>query len=184
MVLRLAAFLAVAVLAVLAFQRWVARPYRIVSASMEPTLHCARGGANCLGSSDDVVVADRVVYAFRAPRRGEIVVARLGAAAAARCGGDRVVVKRVIGLGGETVSEAGGVVSVDGRRLTEPYVDLFHRDHAPARRWRVPAGAYFLMGDNRQSSCDSRTFGAVRRGDLIGQAVAIVWPLSRLRTAL
>jgi signal peptidase I len=183
-VIRWAITIAAAVVAVLALERWVAAPYRISSASMEPTLHCARGTPNCLGGAADVVLANRLVYHFRDPRRGEVIVLRLPAATAHRCGAGETLVKRLVGLPGETVSERDGVVSIDGRVLREPHVDLFHRDHEPARSWRVPAGAYFVMGDDRANSCDSRTIGALPRRDVVGEAAAIVWPPARLRTDL
>jgi signal peptidase I len=177
--LRLALTAAVAGLAVLALGHWVARPYRVMSASMEPTLHCPRGTPNCLGGSADTVLVNRLA---RHPGRGQVVVVKLPAAAARRCGAPSTLVKRVVGLPGETVSERDGVVSVDGRALPEPYVDLFHRDHAPGGRWRVPRGDYFVLGDNRGDSCDSRTFGAVAQENIVGKAVAIVWPPGRIHS--
>jgi len=89
-------------------------------------------------------------------------------------------VKRIVGLPGEVVSERNGIVFVDGRRLLEPYVDLSRRDRM-TRTWpRVPAHAYFVMGDNRAASCDSRDWGTVPRKNLIGPVVATYWPFGRL----
>jgi signal peptidase I len=175
---RLVVTAAVTVLAVLALGHWVARPYRVTSASMEPTLHCARATANCLGGSADSVLVNRLA---RHPGRGQVVVVRLPAEAARRCGAPRTLVKRVVGLPGEIVGEHAGVVSIDGKPLREPYLDLFHRDHASGGRWPVPKGAYFVLGDNRADSCDSRTFGAVAQGDVVGEAVAVVWPPGRIK---
>jgi signal peptidase I len=169
----------VVVLALLAAEHWVARPYRIASASMEPALHCGRPAPGCRAGTADIVLADRL---SRRPHRGDIVVARATAAARRRCGSGAALVKRVVGLPGETLAERDGFVSVGGRRLREPYLDLFRRDHAPPRIWRVPPGAYFLLGDDRAGSCDSRTFGAVPRRDIVGRAVLVVWPPGRLRS--
>jgi signal peptidase I len=171
---RLVLTVLVTALAVLVIGHWVARPYRVTSASMEPTLHCPRGTPNCLGGSADSVLVNRL---SQHPGRGDIVVVK----APRGCSGPSTIVKRVIGLPGETVSEHGGFVSIDGRRLAEGYLDLFHRDHGPGGSWHVPAGAYFLMGDNRQDSCDSRVFGPVAQSRIVGRAVAIVWPPGRTR---
>jgi signal peptidase I len=182
--LRLLVGVVLALVAVLALERWVAKPYRIDSASMEPALHCARPTPGCDAGTSDGVLANRLVYRFRAPRRAEVVVARAPAAARRRCGVGGTLVKRLIGLPGETVSERDGVVSVDGRRLREPYLDLFERDHAPRHSWHVPRGEYFLMGDNRAASCDSREFGPVPRRDILGKAAVIYWPPSRIGASM
>ncbi|WP_028060577.1 signal peptidase I [Candidatus Solirubrobacter pratensis] len=166
--------------AVLALDTWIVSPYRVSSASMEPTLHCARDTPNCLAGSSDGVLANRIVYHFRSPRRGDVVVVRLPPAAERRCGSAGTVVKRLIGLPGETVSERNGFVSIDGRPLDEPYIDLFRRDHEPPRAWDVPRGEYFFMGDNRADSCDSRLVGSIPRKRIVGEAVAIYWPPHRI----
>jgi signal peptidase I len=172
--------IAVAVVLVLAFQAEVAKPYRIPSASMEPTLHCARPASGCLAHHSDRVVALRLAYRFRSPHRGEIVVFR-SPPAAAECGGERgVFVKRIIGLPGEVVSEHDGFFYVNGRRLREPYVDPAFRDHDSTSWPRVPRGDYFMIGDNRRDSCDSRTWGAVPRANLIGPVVLTYWPPGRV----
>ena len=176
------ATIAVAVVIVLAFQAQVAKPYRIPSSSMEPTLHCAKPGAFCEGGFDDRVIANRLAYRFGAPERGQIVVFT-APPAADRCGpddGGSTFVKRIVGLPGEKVSERGGVVSIDGERLVEPYLDPSRRGHATGSWPRVQPGHYFLLGDNRVHSCDSRTWGTVPRSDLIGPALLTYWPPSRL----
>src|SRR5262245_43150035 len=99
-----------AVLVVLAFEAEVARPYRIPTSSMEPTLHCARPSFGCLARFSDRVLADRLTYRFRSPHRGEIVIFHAPAAAAALCPGGGTYVKRVIGLPGDVVSERHGFV--------------------------------------------------------------------------
>src|SRR5919204_3922445 len=94
--------IAVAILVVLAFEAEVAKPYRIPSASMEPTLHCARPARGCAAHFSDRVLAVRLVYRFRDPKRGEIAVFDTPPAAARTCneGHDGSFVKRVIGLPG------------------------------------------------------------------------------------
>jgi signal peptidase I len=171
----------VAVGFVLAFEAEVAKPYRIPSSSMEPTLHCARPGAWCLGSSDDRVLANRLAYVFGSPERGQIVEFQ-APAAAARCGASegQTFVKRLIGLPGERISERDGRIFVDGLLLREPYVDPRLRGHETAHWPRVAIGRYFFLGDDRVHSCDSRAWGTVARSSLIAPVVATYWPPGRI----
>src|SRR5262249_11905349 len=156
-VLDWAVTIALAVGFVLVFGAEVAKPYRIPSASMEPTLHCAKPGDWCLGSVDDRVIANRLAYRFGNPKRGQIVVFR-APAAAAQCGAGEggTFVKRLIGLPGDVVAERDGQVLVNGKPLQEPYVDPSFRDHETASWPRVAPDHYFFMGDDRIHSCDSR----------------------------
>jgi signal peptidase I len=179
-----------AVLIVFAVKTWVINPYRIPSPSMEPTLHCALPEPDCEASRSDRILANRFIYRFHDPRRGDIVVFHAPAAASRACTGG-IFVKRIIGLPGEVWSERNGVTYIDGRRLSEPYV-------APARRdrdtkelvdippigtvRRIPPRMYLVEGDNREHSCDSRVWGLVPRGNIIGKVVFTYWPLNRLGT--
>jgi signal peptidase I len=174
--------LAVAVTLVLAFQAEVAKPYRIPTDSMEPTLHCAKPAAYCEGRFSDRVIANRLAYRFRDPERGEIVVFE-APATAERCGagdGGSAFVKRIVGLPGELVSERDGALYIDGHRLSEPYVDPSRRGHGNGSWPRVAPGHYFVLGDNRVRSCDSRTWGTVPRSSMIGPAVLTYWPPRRV----
>jgi signal peptidase I len=169
-----------AILIVLALKAWVVNPYRIPSSSMEPTLHCARPSPGCETRFSDRVLANRFIYHFRKPKRGEIIVFQTPPTAKLRCGAGGTFVKRLIGLPGETVSERDGVVYIDGRRLDEPYIEDLRRDHEPPRSWHVPQGDYFFMGDNRAQSCDSRVWGSVPRANLIGEVFFVYWPPNRI----
>jgi len=172
----------VAVGIVLAVEAEVAKPYRIPSASMEPTLHCARPAANCTAQFDDRVIVDRLAYRRGDPQRGQIVVFDAPRAALVACGNGEggTFVKRLIGLPGDRVSLRNGFVYVDGKRLDEPYVSRSRRGHDTRAFPRVPAGRYFFLGDNRISSCDSRVWGTVPRSSLIGPVLATYWPPTRL----
>jgi signal peptidase I len=173
--------LLVAAAFVLIFEAKVAKPYRIPSESMEPTLLCAKPATGCLGSFSDRVVALRLAYDFESPSRGQIVVFK-APAAASRCGGrdgGTTFVKRLIGLPGDTVTERDGYIAVDQKPLREPYVDPAFRDHQSGR-WTVPPHQYFFLGDNRANSCDSRVWGTVPRSSLIGPVVLRYWPLRRI----
>jgi signal peptidase I len=178
----------IAVAAVLAVKAWVVNPYRIPSPSMEPTLHCARPEPGCEGDRSDRVLANRFIYHFRDPRRGEIVVFHAPKAATAACIGG-VFVKRVIGLPGEVWSERDGYTFIDGRRLSEPYVQATRRDTGTKTMrdippvgtlTRIPKDMYLMEGDNRDHSCDSRVWGLVPRSALIGKVFFTYWPLGRL----
>ena len=167
---------------VLVFEAEVAKPYRIPSSSMEPTLHCARPGGWCLAGTNDRVLVNRLAYDFESPKRGQIVVFTAPPATAARCGpGDSgsTFVKRLIGLPGDTVTERKGFIFVDGKRLAEPYVDPAFRD-TQSGTWHVPAGHYFFLGDDRIHSCDSRVWGSVPRHSLIGPVLLTYWPPGRI----
>ena len=171
----------VAVGAVLAIKAWIVNPYRIPSSSMEPTLHCAEPGAGCLSKFSDRVLANRFIYHFRSPHRQEIVVFKTPPAAE-RCengAGGETFVKRIIGLPGETVRERAGAIFINGKRLSESYVPPSERDQGSGT-WHVKPGTYFMMGDNRAQSCDSRSWGAVPRGNLIGPVFAVYWPPQRI----
>jgi signal peptidase I len=169
-----------AVLIVLALKAWVVNPYRIPSASMEPTLHCARPTPDCESRFSDRVLANRFIYHFRDPKRGEIIVFKTPPLAQLRCGEGGTFVKRLIGLPGETVSERNGIVYIDGKRLDEPYIAPDRRDTNPPSSWHVPQGEYFFMGDNRAKSCDSRSWGSVPRKNLIGEVFFVYWPPNRI----
>jgi signal peptidase I len=90
-------------------------------------------------------------------------------------------VKRLIALPGETWQEKNGFVYIDGKKLIEPYIKPGRRDTGtsyPARK--IPEGMYFMMGDNRSQSCDSREWGSVPRNNLIGEVFAVYWPPNRI----
>jgi len=166
---------------ILVFEAEVAKPFRIPSSSMEPTLHCAKPGAWCLGSHSDRVIVNRLAYRFGDPKRGQIVV--FSAPPAVReCGSGEggTFVKRLIGLPGERVTERIGHIFIDGIQLREPYVrPQFRGDQSGA--WpRIASGHYFFLGDNRIHSCDSRTWGTVSRSALIGPVILTYWPPDRV----
>lgn len=140
----------------------------------------------------DRVLVEKLTYHFREPQRGEVIVFRrpglerdgfsLSATATSFLEGlglvepdpDRDLIKRVIGLPGERVSLVEGVVHINGIPIEEPYTQPETRDFAEVR---VPAGHYFVLGDNRGNSADSRYgLGFVPEENIIGRAFVILWP--------
>jgi len=169
-----------AVAIVLAIKAAVVNPYRIPTSSMEPRLHCAQPGPGCLARFSDRVLANRFIYHFRDPERGDIVVFDTPPAAERQCPPGGTFVKRIVALPGETWEQRDGVVYINERRLVEPYVPDDREDFATYERRTIPPDHYFVMGDNRMHSCDSRFWGPVPRDDLIGQVFATYWPPNRI----
>ena len=170
----------VAVGAVLAIKAWIVNPYRIPSSSMETSLHCARPQPGCEARFSDRVLANRFIYHFKDPDRGDIIVFETPPQALERCGAGGTFVKRLVGLPGETIEERGGVIFIDGKKLDEPYIGPSQRDEQDYGPTKIPRGHYFMMGDNRAASCDSRVWGPVARGNLIGEVFAVYWPPQRI----
>ena len=147
-------------------------------------LHCARPAPGCESRFSDRVLANRFIYHFRDPQRGDVVVFETPPAAKAKCGAGGTFVKRIVGLPGETVQirlrRGAAFVYIDGRRLEEPYIEHDRRDIGPEEKFKVSAASYFVMGDNRSQSCDSRVWGSVPEENLIGKVFMTYWPPQRI----
>lgn len=144
----------------------VIRIHTVVSASMEPTLHCANG-PGCRHLTFDRVIASSLAYLFDRPRRGDIVLIALPQSK--RACNVSLAVKRIVALPGDTVAQVRGRVRVNGQTLYEPYRagrSRLNTDFGP-----IVSDGFFVMGDNRERSCDSRHFGAVARDEVVAKVL-------------
>ncbi len=164
------AVVVVAVLVALGLRAFVVQTYYVPSGSMEPTI-----------DPGDRILVDKLSYHFHSVHTGDIVVFATPRAEIGRCAGPPVpdLVKRVIGLPGQRISSANGEVYVNGKPLAEPWLPAGEPLGPPVTPMTVPANEYYVMGDNRTGSCDSRTWGPVPGSLIVGKVVAIFWPFSR-----
>lgn len=129
---------------------------RVDGSSMEPSLH-----------HNELILVNRLAYQFGEPARGDVVVFRFPRDP------EQEYIKRIIGLPGDTIEIRDHQVFVNGILLEEPYIA------APTNQsgvWTVPEDRYFVLGDNRNDSSDSRAWGTVPEEYLIGKAIFIYWP--------
>ena len=159
-----------ALVAAFLVKTFVLQTFFIPSASMEPTLNIG-----------DRVFVNKLAYSFHPVHRGDVVVFTLPSGESAGTGVDDLI-KRVIGLPGETIQAREGRIYIDGRPLAEPWLPKGVSPVAglPLERTRIPRDDYFLMGDNRGDSSDSRHFGPIPGNLIVGRAFVRIWPFSRL----
>lgn len=170
----------VAVIVAVLLRAFVVQTFFIPSGSMEPTL----------GIGDRILV-NKLSYDLHSVNRGDIVV--FSRPPAENCGGPEVndLVKRVIGLPGNVISLSGGHVYVDGKQLDESWLPQSEQGLTTAgpsgttyslvKPFKVPANDYFVMGDNRTDSCDSRYWGPIPKSLIVGKVDLRVWPLSSIK---
>jgi signal peptidase I len=149
----------------------VAQSFYIASGSMQPTLEI-----------DDRLIVDKLSYHFQDPQRGDIVVFSAPEAALTACGLQPnfrdPFIKRAIGLPGDRIEVKSGKIYINGQQLQEAYPA-----RSPLYNWgpaTVPPKSYFLLGDNRNGSCDGHSWGFLTRDRIIGKAIVRSWPLDRL----
>jgi signal peptidase I len=150
-----------AVLIALAIHLFLAQATRVEGYSMEPTLH-----------GQERLVIEKLSFHFRPPERGDIVVLRVPNY------GKEMLIKRVIGLPGDTIAVENGHVLINGEPLDETYINGPPLgSYGPTT---VPADSVFVMGDNRNNSNDSRSFGPIPYDDIVGRAWVRYWPLQEI----
>ncbi len=144
--------------------RFAVQNFNIEGTSMEPNLH-----------NQELILVDKWTYLFRPPARGDVIVFT------APPQPSQDYIKRVIGLPGDTITINNTTVIVDGVTLNESYIDPNNQgniyDYKHISNLVVPPNDYFVLGDNRKGSSDSRDWGFVPRGNIIGRAALVYWPL-------
>ena len=154
----------------LVIRTFIMAPFKIPSGSMHPTL-----------LEGDRILVNKFLYRFQEPHRGDIIVFRYPEDR------KRPFIKRLAAVGGDTVEIRGGHILVNGKRLENAAIYLTNRYYnqgafgQEGQPVHVPAGEYFVLGDNSMSSHDSRFWGFVPRPLLIGKAMCIFWPVTRWR---
>jgi signal peptidase I len=141
----------------------VAQAFQVEQYSMEPTL-----------LPHDRVLVNKFIYRFREPYRGDVIVLRYP-----RDPGKNYI-KRIVGLPGDRVEIKNGHLIINGLPVDEVYLSgqVSVPDYPPDT---IPPDSFFVLGDNRNNSEDSRAFGFLKRGQIVGQAVMIYWPPNRVR---
>lgn len=175
----------IALVLALLIKSFLVQAFFIPSESMVPTLKVG-----------DRVLVNKVLYRFREPRRGEIIVFEnpnlvdedrnpvsafwhwVTEGLGFSTDPDRDFIKRVIGIPGDTVEVKGGQVFVNGNLIEEPYL-VNNRDRSDQPPVQIGERELFVMGDNRANSQDSRQFGPIDRDKVVGKAFIILWPPSR-----
>ncbi len=170
---------ALAVIIAIVLRTFVVGTYLIPSGSMEPTLMI-----------NDRIMVDKLSYHMHGVHQGDIVV--FSTPPAENCGGPPVsdLVKRVIGLPGDTISLAYGLVYVNGKLLSEPWFAAgaeppttagpSEKPYALQHPYKVPPDHVYVMGDNRTVSCDSRYWGPILESSIVGKVDVRFWPVSRI----
>ncbi len=142
----------------------VLQPHKIKGNSMEPNYH-----------DGEYLLTDKLTYRFKEPQRGDVVVFEPPNSP------DEEYIKRIIALPGETISINNGKFYINGQMLNESYIpeNIYTKgkDFLPNNTVKtVPQGSYFVSGDNRESSSDSRYWGFIRKDKITGKAWFIYWP--------
>jgi len=140
--------------------RLVIQSYHIDGPSMQPEL-----------TTNEYVMVNKVVYFFHAPERGDVIVFHYPHDTT------QDYIKRIIGIPGDIIETDNTRIWVNGTLLKEPYISAPFNQQAA--KWKVGSNQYFVVGDNRPVSDDSRSWGFVPRDYIIGKAAAVFWPLSQ-----
>ncbi|MEW5954493.1 MAG: signal peptidase I [Bacillota bacterium] len=154
--------IAIAVILAVLIRLFIFQPFYIPSGSMEPNLQIG-----------DRIIVSKLAYTFSEPKRGDVIVFKFP------LDPSRDFVKRVAALGGETVEIRDSMLYIDGHPVREEYLprNLQFGDFGPRE---IPAENYLMLGDNRNSSDDSRMWGPLPEEHIVGKAVIIYWPLDRI----
>ncbi|KKS98551.1 MAG: signal peptidase I, signal peptidase I [Candidatus Gottesmanbacteria bacterium GW2011_GWA2_43_14] len=147
---------------------FIIQPHEVKGSSMEPSFQ-----------NNEYIITDKISYRFGTPKRGDVIIFK------APVNPDVDYIKRIIGESGETVMVQNGRIFIDGKILNEPYINEltpvfpggFVKEGTPIT---VPENYYFVMGDNRPHSSDSREFGPIDKKLIVGKAVLRYWPINEI----
>lgn len=159
-------FALIALAIVIPFRLFVAQPFIVSGASMSPTFE-----------TGEYLIVDELTYRFEEPKRGDVIILKKPS------GGGEYLIKRIVGLPGDTVVIKNGAVTVkskgnpDGEKISEPYVKNKKEENLEIA---VGDNEYFVMGDNRPISLDSRYIGAIPKENIVGRAWARVLPVKEM----
>ena len=161
----------IALLLAFAIRFLIAAPYVVSGSSMEPNFN-----------NWDYLIVDRLTYDFETPQRGDVIVLDLPQETS------RALIKRVIGLPGDTVVLSGPDPTVtiintahpNGFTLSEPYIEPDNYGGITNTRYTLGPDQYFVMGDNRKVSADSRTWGLLPRTDVVGRVLLRLYPFNQI----
>lgn len=142
---------------------FIIQPVKVEGTSMQPRL-----------VDQERIFVNRFIYRFADIQRGDIVVFWYPRDR------NKSFIKRVVGVPGDELEIRYGSLYVNGQRVDEPYLKAEFKDHDSLRKERVPAGHYYVLGDHRNSSNDSRNWGFVPRELIYGKAIFRYWPMSRM----
>ncbi len=163
----LVTFVIIAVCIIYPFRKFVAEPYIVSGTSMSPTFETGH-----------YLIIDKISYRFNAPQRDDVIVMKFPEDTS------RDFIKRVIGLPGETVDIKDGVVTItnkenpEGLKLDESFIKFPKSD---TLSYTLTSGEYFVMGDNRAGSYDSRSWGPLPAEDIIGKPLIRLYPFDRIK---
>lgn len=153
----------ISVAIVLPIRAYIAQPFIVSGASMEPNFH-----------DGEYLIIDELTYAFRKPERGEVIVFRYP------LNTSEFFIKRIIGLPGETVEIKNGKILINGEVFPETYISAeIKKETLPSLAAKLDMNDYFVLGDNRPKSSDSRFWGALPKDKIMGRALLRLWPVAK-----
>ncbi len=151
------------ILAVVLIRVFLIDPFRVDGSSMNTTL-----------SDGEIMILNKIVYKKKDIQRFDIVVINEG---------DKKIIKRVIGLPGETIEYKDNKLYINGEKINDPYPSTVTDDFSiqDIGHTKIPGDCYFVMGDNRKDSLDSRynDVGVIKKNMIMGRAKLVIWPLNK-----
>ncbi|MDP2669334.1 MAG: signal peptidase I [bacterium] len=152
----------ISLLIVIPIRTWIAQPFIVEGASMEPNFH-----------NGEYLIIDELSYAFGVPKRGEVIIFRYPLQPS------EFFIKRIIGLPGETVEIKDNEIFINSVLVPEQYLPK-NLQTGPDKTVQLEDNQYFVMGDNRTASSDSRVWGPLPKKNITGRVFLRLWPLNKI----